>query len=209
MKRWVDILLIDDDEDDYVLVRDLLADMEQTDFRIEWANQYDQGLEKVLENKHDVYLVDYRLGQKNGLDLLQAAIAEGVCSPIIMLTGKGLPEIDVQAMQMGAADYLIKGQVSAPTIERSIRYAINNARTIDQLHKEEQRYRSLFEQSLSAIYISDQHFLLTDANAFMLRLFDYQMETPAPTTPPRTIHKCRRLPSTSAATYPIPLRTRL
>ena len=174
---WVDILLIDDDEDDYVLVRDLLTDMEQTDFRIDWVDQYDQGLAKVLENKHDVYLVDYRLGKKNGLDLLQAAIAGGVRRPIIVLTGKGLPEIDLRAMQMGAADYLVKEQVSAPTIERSIRYAINNARTINQLHKEEQRYRSLFEQSISAIYISNQDFLLTDANASMLRLFDYPMKT--------------------------------
>ena len=175
-EHWVDILLIDDDEDDYVLVRDLLTDMEQTDFRIEWIDQYDQGLDRVLENKHDVYLVDYRLGKKNGLDLLQAAIVGGVRSPIIVLTGKGLPEIDVQAMKMGAADYLVKGQVSAPTIERSIRYAINNARTINQLHKEEQRYRSLFEQSISAIYISDQDFLLTDANASMLQLFAYKMK---------------------------------
>ena len=176
-EHWVDILLIDDDEDDYVLVRDLLTDMEQTGFRIEWIDQYDQGLDRVLENKHDVYLVDYRLGEKNGLDLLQAAIAGGVRSPIIVLTGKGLPEVDVQAMQMGAADYLIKGQMSALTIERSIRYAINNARTINQLHREEQRYRSLFEQSISAIYMSDQDFLLTDANTSMLRLFAYEMKT--------------------------------
>ena len=175
--HWINILLIDDDEDDYVLVRDLLTDRAQTDFRVEWVDQYDRGLEKVLENKHDVYLVDYRLGKKNGLDLLQAAIKGGVRSPIIVLTGKGLPEIDLQAMQMGAADYIIKGQVNAMTIERSIRYAINTARTINKLHKEEQRYRSLFEQSINSIYISDQHFQMKDANVSMLRLFGYTMES--------------------------------
>ena len=175
-KDWVDILLVDDDEDDYVLVRDLLTDMEQTDFRIEWINQYDKGLKEVLRNKHDVYLVDYRLGEKNGLDLLQAAIVAGIRNPIIVLTGKGLPEIDLQAMQMGAADYLVKGQISAPAIERSIRYAIKNARVINQLHEKEQRYRSLFEQSISAIYTTNQDFLLTDANASMLRLFAYDMQ---------------------------------
>ena len=175
MEEWVDILLVDDDEDDYVLLRDLLADMEQTSFRIEWISEYDEGLAKVVENQHDVYLVDYRLGEKNGLDLLQAAITQGIRRPIIVLTGKGLPEIDLQAMQMGAADYLVKGQVSAPTIERSIRYAIKNARTISQLHKEEERYRSLFEQSINAIYITDEHLKLTDANVSMLRLFAYDM----------------------------------
>ena len=176
-KGWVDILLVDDDEDDYVLVRDLLSDMEQTAFRIEWVDQYDQGLKKVLANQHDVYLVDYRLGKANGLDLLKAATDAGLRSPIIVLTGKGLPEIDVRAMQMGAADYLVKGQVSAPTIERSIRYAINNARTINQLHREEQRYRSLFEQSINAIYMLDDQLLLTNANASMLRLFAHTMTT--------------------------------
>lgn len=173
-KDWVDILLVD--EDDYILLRDLLADMEQTDFHIEWIDQYEQGLERILQNQHDVCLVDYRLGEKNGLDLLEAAIATGIRSPIIVLTGKGLPEIDIQAMRMGAADYLVKGQVSAPTIERSIRYAIKNARTINQLHEEEQRYRNLFEQSINAIYTTDQDFLLTDANVSMLRLFAYDMK---------------------------------
>ncbi|MGB3851417.1 MAG: ATP-binding protein [Tunicatimonas sp.] len=172
----MNILLVDDDEDDYVLVRDLLNDMEQTDFRTEWISEYDKGLARVLENQHDVYLIDYRLGKKNGLDLLQAAIAQGVRAPIIMLTGKGVPEVDLQAMRMGAADYLVKGQVSAPTIERSIRYALKNARTISQLHQEERRYRSLFEQSINAIYITDEHLRFTDANVSMLRLFAYDMD---------------------------------
>ena len=175
-KDWVDILLVDDDEDDYVLLRDLLTDMDKTDFRIEWIDQYDRGLERMLQNQHDVYLIDYRLGEKSGLDLLETAIAKGIKSPIIVLTGKGLPEIDVRAMQMGAADYLVKGQVSAPTVERSIRYAINNARTINRLHEEEQRYHNLFEQSINAIYTTNQDFLLTDANASMLRLFAYDMK---------------------------------
>ncbi len=176
MEEWMNILLVDDDEDDYVLVRDLLTDMEQTAFRIEWISEYDKGLARVLENQHDVYLIDYRLGKKNGLDLLQAAIAQGVRAPIIMLTGKGVPEVDLQAMRMGAADYLVKGQVSAPTIERSIRYALKNARTISQLHQEEERYRSLFEQSINAIYITDEHLKFTDANVLMLRLFAYDMD---------------------------------
>ena len=172
----IDILLVDNHESDYVLVRDLLADMESTEFRIEWVDEYEAGLVRVRQNDHDVYLIDYHLGEKNGLDLLQLVLDEGIKSPVILLTGEGIPEVDRRAMQLGAADYLVKGQVSAATFERSIRYAIQNARAINRLYNEEQRYRSLFEQSLSAIYTTDPDFLLTDANASMLHLFAYDME---------------------------------
>jgi signal transduction histidine kinase len=123
------VLLIDDDPDDAVMTRDLLADVgEGRRFRMEWARTYSEGLDRVLSGEHDVCLLDYRLGERDGLQLLREALARGCRAPVILVTGQGDDEVDIEAMRAGAADYLVKGEISAPILERSIRYAIERQR---------------------------------------------------------------------------------
>ncbi|PSB42650.1 hybrid sensor histidine kinase/response regulator [Cyanosarcina cf. burmensis CCALA 770] len=129
----VKVLLVDDDEDDYVLTRDWLAAAQGTTFDLDWVSSYDEAIATIAQCQHDIYLLDYRLGDRNGLELLQAAVAEGCAAPIILLTGKGDREIDIEAMKAGAADYLEKTQLSAPLLERSIRYALERQHTQQQI----------------------------------------------------------------------------
>jgi len=117
------ILLVEDDEDDYVLTRDLLADIPGGAYTLDWVTTVDAGLAAVGERRHDAYLIDYRLGAESGLDLLRALRGEGCRAPIILLTGQGDPSVDVAAMRAGAADYLVKGEVTAAELERALRYA--------------------------------------------------------------------------------------
>jgi len=84
---------------------------------------------------HDVYLVDYRLGQNNGVDLVREARGAGSRAPIIMLTGEGTRTVDIEAMEAGASDFLEKGRTSASLLERSIRYAITEAATTAALER--------------------------------------------------------------------------
>jgi len=127
------VLMIDDDEDDFVVTRDMLAEAsEATRFKLDWVSTYEEGLEVIQRCEHDVYLVDYRLGGRSGLELLQEAIEGGCKAPLIIATGQGDHDIDLQAMEAGATDYLVKGQVDSALLERSIRYAIERRR-IDQL----------------------------------------------------------------------------
>lgn len=124
------VLLIDDDEDDYIVTRDFLSEAEQVSFRLTWINNYDEGLAEIAKNQHDVYLLDFHLGQENGLQLLQASLRLGCTKPIILLTGTGDHDIDQQAMAAGASDYLVKGSnLSATLLERSILHAIERKRT--------------------------------------------------------------------------------
>ena len=81
------VLLIEDDEDDYILARYMLSQIEDGTYDLEWVQTYEGGLEAVGQSRHDLYLVDYRLGERNGLDLLQKAISEGCKKPFILLTG--------------------------------------------------------------------------------------------------------------------------
>ena len=139
--RVVRVLLVDDDQDDYVITRDLLSDIEGWTFDIEWAATFDEALKKISECAYDVHLFDYRLGKHNGLDLLRAAIANGCTAPIILMTGQGDRAVDLEAMAAGAADYLNKEQVDTHSLERCIRYAIERAQHLDALRASEERLR--------------------------------------------------------------------
>ncbi len=133
--RRLNILLVEDDEDDYVLVRDLLSEIEAWKFDLEWVATYDAALEAFQRNRHDVCLIDYRLGAHDGLELLRRMGEGGSRVPMIFLTGQGGHEIDVEAMKAGAANYLVKSQLDSPLLERSIRYAIEHAQTLEVLRK--------------------------------------------------------------------------
>jgi PAS domain S-box-containing protein len=123
-KEHVRILLIEDDEDDYALVRELLSEIKLADYSLEWVKTYQEGLKGLCRGEHDVYLLDYRLGSRSGLELMGEATGSGCDKPIILLTGQGDHEVDMGAMRSGAADYLVKAQLTNDMLERSIRYSI-------------------------------------------------------------------------------------
>jgi PAS domain S-box-containing protein len=126
----IQVLLVEDDEDDYIITRELLADIPGQRFALDWVKRFENGLKEMVSNRHDVVLVDYRLGAQNGVELLRAALEGGCQAPVILLTGSGQHQVDVEAMQAGAADYLVKVQLQANSLERSIRYAIQRKRVM-------------------------------------------------------------------------------
>lgn len=173
------VLLIEDDEDDYFLTRELLADIFGRHLALEWICAWQPALERVLEGCHDVVIVDYRLGVRNGLELVREAVHLGCDMPFIVLTGEGNREIDLEAMRAGATDYLVKGEITTPLLDRSIRYAIERRKSerhlaqlaqIDQLTGLANRYR--FREFLDrSIALADRQqsavaLMLIDLNRF-------------------------------------------
>lgn len=132
----VKVLLVDDDEDDYVLTCGWFSEMEGARFELEWVATYEAAVEAIAQNRHDVYLLDYRLGERNGLELLREAVANGCSAPMILLTGQGDHEVDIEAMMAGASDYLDKSQIGAPLLERSIRYAIERKQSEQKIREQ-------------------------------------------------------------------------
>lgn len=139
MQTYINVLLVDDDEDDYLITLDALEDVVGRHYRLEWCANYAEGLKVVAESRHDVYLFDYHIGAHTGLELLQEAVTL-VDAPIIMLTGMSDPEVDSQAIKLGAADYLVKGQVSGNVLDRAIRHAFERQRMQRALALSEERY---------------------------------------------------------------------
>ena len=118
------VLLIDDDSDDYLITKSLFAEMPGHPFDIDWVDSYDAGLDAICRGSHDVYLLDYRLGSKDGIALLIEARDENPSAAVIILTGQGEYEIDRRAIAAGASDYLEKSRLDSVLLERSIRHAL-------------------------------------------------------------------------------------
>ena len=139
------VLLVEDDEDDYILTRDLSAEFRGQRAQLDWKRSFSDGLEAMIRNQHDICLVDYRLGAQNGIELLRAALDRGCRAPVILLTGQGEHEIDVEAMKAGAADYLVKTRLDPGLLERSIRYAIERKRAADLAASDQARLAAFGE----------------------------------------------------------------
>src|SRR4051812_39294327 len=84
--RRVRVLLVEDDEDDYLLTRDLLAEIPGPGFDLDWMTDFDDALAAIGRDRHDVALIDYRLAGRDGLELVRAAIGRGCTAPLILLT---------------------------------------------------------------------------------------------------------------------------
>lgn len=166
----VRILIIDDDEDDFILTSSFIKSIEDRTFDIEWCYNYKSALEHIASKKFHLYFVDYRLGARTGIDLLAEAMKMNCEEPIILLTGKGNSAIDKQAMQMGAVDYLIKSELTAEKLERCIRYALERAASTKALRANERKYRNIFEKSKEAVFTTDLSLVFKDVNAAMVNL---------------------------------------
>ncbi len=128
-------MLIDDDEDDFVNLRDLFQEIRDSKYAITWKSNYEDGLKALQDSKFDICLLDFRLGAKTGLELLQEAQSLGLRVPSIFLTGQGDFDLDLQAMQIGASDYLVKNGLTAQLLERSVRYSIKHELDMDELRE--------------------------------------------------------------------------
>jgi signal transduction histidine kinase len=139
----VRVLLVEDDEDDYVIIRHLLSRIDGHSFELDWVSTYEAALNKVASNHHDVCLVDYLLGEQNGIQLTRNFMQDGFRAPIILLTGQGSHDLDMRAMKEGVADYLEKAELTPSLLERAIRHAIDHAKTLEALRLSERQLRVL------------------------------------------------------------------
>jgi PAS domain S-box-containing protein len=171
------ILIIEDDEDDFHLTSQYIkAIPESKHWKIDWCYKYDDAIDHICNKNYDLYFVDYFLGAKTGLDLLREKSIKNCHEPIILLTGKGNQEIDLEAMISGAMDYLVKSELNTEKLERTIRYALEKAQTLKALRINEEKYRNIFEQSKDAIFVLDAGLKFTSVNHTTIQLLEYTLE---------------------------------
>jgi signal transduction histidine kinase/DNA-binding response OmpR family regulator len=121
------VLLVEDDRDDFYLTQDLLQRVEREKYWVVWAGSYERAKLELHERVFDVALVDYRIGERTGLDFISEVGPRYPHCPMILLTGLADPDIDFAAEKAGAADYLVKDSLTEALLDRSIRYARQSA----------------------------------------------------------------------------------
>ncbi len=168
----VRVLLIDDDEAAFVLTRAVLNQIPTARFELECAQTFEEGASAIAKGVHDVYLIDYMIGDDSGIELVRRAREVLNRAPMILLTGKGRYEVDVEAMAAGVSDYLDKSSVAPDLLERSIRYAIERVRAETALRESETRHRSMFDHLPIGLYRTSENGALVDVNPALVNLLD-------------------------------------
>jgi PAS domain S-box-containing protein len=134
-KRQLNTLLIDDDEQEFTMTRDLLGQIDGWQFKLEWVSSYEAALAKMEQDPYDICLLNCRLEDHQGLEFLQRATKNGATTSLILLADPDDRQTAIAGLESGAVDYLVKGQIDAPGLERSIRYAIGYKRLKESLEK--------------------------------------------------------------------------
>ena len=167
------VLVVEDNPEDYEIIRILFSKVRQSRYELENARSLSEALKKLAQKKHDAYLVDYKLGADSGIDFLRYAVEQEKCkAPVILLTGFGDYDLDVEATRIGAADFLNKSKLDPDFLERSIRYALDRKKA-EEAHSQ---LAAILEQSAVAIVGFDLEGKVTSWNQGAENMFGYSFE---------------------------------
>ena len=167
------LLLVDDDPDMLPLVSDLLRHGAQSEWQVEGADSAARAERRLLEEPFAAALIDYWLGADTGIELIERARARGVRTPLILLTGRTDRSIDLSAMEAGADDFLAKSDLTADTLERSLRYAVRHADVLRRIEEREIHYKALIQQASDAILLLNREGMVTFASDSISRVTGY------------------------------------
>lgn len=129
------ILLIDDDRLQPRIIRVLLEQFRGEKFELEWSASYEEGLDRLMAGGFSACLLDYELGERDGLQLLREAMLRGCPVPILFLTAESAESLELAVLNAGAVDFLVKSEVTPRSLERSLRYALRLADTLEAMRR--------------------------------------------------------------------------
>lgn len=154
------ILIVDDDQDDILLIKEYIHEgIDGSRFLVDAATNFQEARDCLNNASYDVLLLDYLLGDKNGLELIQILKQAGIKTPIVFLTGRGDEEVAVAALKSGASDYLVKGRLSPELLDHSLRHVLQLSRkegerqaALAALRESEENYRMLVNNLPAVVF---------------------------------------------------------
>lgn len=167
----ISVLVVEDHEDDFRYLSFLLRRNGSDTYAVQWASSFAAGQRALREDVFDVALFDYRLGGGTGIDLLREAHAAHCEMPIILLTGHDSEEVDQEASEAGAADYLCKTGLNSTELERAIRYAMQQAAMTAALRQSQQQLELFMRSVPCAVCIRNEPGELLFQNDLFARYF--------------------------------------
>lgn len=162
--KTISVFLIEDNPAESRLVEEMLKQSQTQRFELVRFENLFPALEQISKLKPDVILLDLGLGDSQGLETLRKAVKKISQIPIVILTMLTDEAISLQALQEGAQDYLIKAQLSAPLLARSLMYAIERKQGELRLKDSEERFKNLVERLSDALFLYDGTGRIVEAN---------------------------------------------
>jgi diguanylate cyclase (GGDEF)-like protein/PAS domain S-box-containing protein len=166
------ILLIEDNPGDVRLIQEMLGKV-RNEYSIEHAGTLAEGIGKLGKGLFDVTLLDMNLPDSSGLESIPEVKKVSPKMPIVMLTGLDDEETAISALQLGIQDYLIKDRIDRTLLLRSLRYAIERKRIMDELAESEEKYKNLVDNALVGVYKSNLKGELLFVNNALVKILDY------------------------------------
>ncbi len=171
--KSINILLIEDNEGDVRLIREMLKDISNISFKVEASGLLIKALKTLESRKFDAILLDLNLPDSVGIETASKTLEVVRDTPIIILTGLNEERLAISTVKMGIQDYLVKTQLNSMLLVRSIQYAIERKKTEQKLKESEEKYKDLFEQTPMAILLINFEGIIEDCNTSSEVLFGY------------------------------------
>lgn len=189
------ILVVEDNPGDFVIIEDLLSEI-LSDARVTNAIDFKQADSLLQDNvtPFDIILLDLSLPDKAGNDLITEIVRIAPDCPIIILTGFSDMNFTIQAISLGIEDYLVKDDLSATILLKSISYSIERKKSKSELKESEKRYSNLFHLSPQPMWVYDtqtykfiqtnkaavKHYGYTEEEFLQMSMFDIYQESEIP-----------------------------
>lgn len=162
-KRLLKLLMIEDDAADFELFHEVLDGALNLSFDLRHASTLAEGLQNLDSRRFDLIIVDLNLPDNRGLDTLSTVQQHTPDVPVIVLTGLDDEEVGLDAVHLGAQDYLVKNTLESKSLARSIQYAVERFSlrrqlqvTADELARSEKKYLAMIKENSDALLIIDR-----------------------------------------------------
>jgi len=145
LPTYIRVLCVDDDVFDFELLSGVLSRSKKITYRTEAANTYSDALAMIRENRHDIYLVDFKLGgPKTGLELIKECIAAGFYGPFLIWSGMVHEAVYEEALNTSTIiNYISKDETNIIVLDNVLRYSIKNWRIYNRVRKFQACFNSL------------------------------------------------------------------
>ncbi len=171
----IQVLMIEDDPDDVLLMREFLTEAGALKIKLAHADRLSEGLKRIAEQKFDVILLDLNLPDSRGLDTLRDLLRQVTTIPVVVLSGLADDRTTLEAVRQGAQDYLVKGEMSGSIMARVLRYAIERKRGEKQLRHSNRALRMLSDCNQVMVQAADEAALLQQVCRIIVEVGGYRL----------------------------------
>jgi PAS domain S-box-containing protein len=160
----IKILLVEDNPADADFLQELLEDAVGIEWQLTWVEFLSSAFIELNKNTFDIVLLDLSLPDSHGLETLTRLQETAPNTPMVVMTGLADEAIALEAVRLGAQDYLVKGQINTQLLARTLRYAIERYQTLHLLRDNEQRFRAIFNSSFQLTKLLNPQGMIIEIN---------------------------------------------